>query len=130
MPEHCWTPLRLLLLVSLLFAFVTRASAQTTVLSPPPGMTEAQFGALVEAISNAVRHGEAKMVEIGLRKETSGVTLRIRDDGIGMPKPLPKSPGIGLRTMAYRASLIGATLEISPARQGGTEIVCMLPRGS
>ena len=69
MPEHCWKPLRLLLLVSLLFAFVTRASAQTTVLSPPPGMTEAQFSALVEAISNAV-------VE------------KLRKEGAIAPKPL------------------------------------------
>jgi moderate conductance mechanosensitive channel len=68
MPEPCCRPLRLLLIVSLLFAFVVRANAQPTV-SPPAGMTEAQFSALVEAISNAV-------VE------------KLKKEGAAAPKPL------------------------------------------
>ena len=42
------------LLVSLLFTLAIGAHAQTTVPTPPAGMTQQQFDALVERISNAV----------------------------------------------------------------------------
>ena len=53
MRKHgCW-PYGLLL-VSLLFILAIGAHAQTTVPAPPAGMTQQQFDALVERISNAV----------------------------------------------------------------------------
>jgi len=48
--------------------------------------------------------------------------------GCGIPQPQPQSPGMGLRTMRYRAAMIGATLEIRPGASGGTEVACTLPR--
>ena len=53
MRKHgCW-PYGLLL-VSLLFILAIGAHAQTTVPAPPAGMTQQEFDALVDAISNAV----------------------------------------------------------------------------
>ncbi len=53
MRKHgCW-PYGLLL-VSLLFILAIGAHAQTTAPAPPAGMTQQQFDALVERISNAV----------------------------------------------------------------------------
>jgi PAS domain S-box-containing protein len=81
-----------------------------------------------EAISNAVRHGGAHEVGILLQSHKGRISMLIRDDGCGIPQPLPQTPGMGLRTMRYRAGIIGATLEIRPGAGGGTEIVCTLPK--
>ena len=77
-----------------------------------------------EACSNAVRHGRAKEVCIVLRTDEGQVTMLIRDDGSGLLQPLPQTPGLGLRTMRYRAGIVGARLEIRPGASGGTEVTC------
>jgi len=81
-----------------------------------------------EAIGNAVRHGKAQEICVLLQPGKDRVTMLIRDDGCGIPQPQPQSPGMGLRTMRYRAAMIGATLEIRPGASGGTEVACTLPR--
>ena len=84
-----------------------------------------------EAVSNAVKHGKAKNVIIQLEAVDDGIALRIRDDGIGIPNPLPEMRGMGLRIMAHRASMIGATFKVqrgTPAdgQPSGTTVVCLL----
>ncbi len=80
-----------------------------------------------EAISNAVRHGCAGEVLIQLQPAGDRVAMLIRDDGAGIPQPLPQSSGMGLRTMRYRAEIVGAVLEVRPGAKGGTEILCTFP---
>jgi signal transduction histidine kinase len=46
-----------------------------------------------------------------------------------MPKAHAEDKGLGLRTMRYRAGMIGASIEISPAPRGGTIVTCWLPTG-
>ncbi|RYD72229.1 MAG: histidine kinase, partial [Verrucomicrobiaceae bacterium] len=82
-----------------------------------------------EAISNAIRHGEASEVRLSLDAPDGGRgRLVIRDNGKGIPKPPPTSSGLGLRIMQYRAGLVGGTLDISRAESGGTEVVCSFPK--
>lgn len=78
-----------------------------------------------EAISNALRHSKATEVWVNLAPEPDGwVCLSIRDNGRGIPYPLPKGPGMGLRIMQFRAGLLGGHVDIHPAENGGTEVVC------
>lgn len=81
-----------------------------------------------EAISNAVKHGKSKRVQIKLSEEQKTVILQIEDRGKGLPVPLPESRGMGLRIMQYRAGMIGASLAIQNNAKGGTTIVCAWPR--
>ncbi len=81
-----------------------------------------------EAISNAVRHGGSGEIAICIESLDDRISMLIRDDGCGIRQPLPQSPGMGLRTMRYRAEIIGGTLEIRPGVRGGTEILCAFPR--
>jgi len=79
-----------------------------------------------EALSNALKHGKSQNVRIALRRSDDRIVLSIDDDGCGIPS-LPMSTasgGMGLRTMRYRASLIGGKLEIGPGRSGGTTVTC------
>jgi len=80
-----------------------------------------------EAISNAVHHGHAGRVSIHLALRGERVFLTIEDDGIGIPQPEPQGQGMGLRSMRYRASVLGGSLEIAPMPDGGTRVSCRAP---
>jgi two-component system, NarL family, sensor histidine kinase NreB len=79
-----------------------------------------------EAVTNAVKHGKASAIEINLSNENNHVVLSVSDNGIGMTTPLGGGTGMGLRTMRYRAGIIGAALNVQTQAQGGTKIDCSL----
>jgi len=79
-----------------------------------------------EAISNAVRHGEASNLHLRLTgKDASEVLLRIEDDGRGFDVALAtsKATGLGLPGMRRRCGDIGASLEIE-SHDEGTVVRC------
>ena len=82
-----------------------------------------------EAINNAVKHGKAQHIVIGLARTSGTTSLVVQDDGVGFPKSDTRSNGIGLRVMNYRAGMIGASLTIGSQRSGGTIVSCHLPNG-
>jgi signal transduction histidine kinase len=79
-----------------------------------------------EAVSNAVKHGKARTVIIQLETLDDGIALRVTDDGIGLPERLPETRGMGLRIMAHRASMIGATFTARRENSNGTTVTCVL----
>jgi signal transduction histidine kinase len=79
-----------------------------------------------ESISNAVKHGKARNIAICLETIDNGISLLVTDDGIGLPDLPPKNAGMGLRIMAHRASMIGATFSAQRGKQGGTVVSCVL----
>jgi signal transduction histidine kinase len=81
-----------------------------------------------EALSNALRHARAAKVFVRLSEADGILRLCIADDGCGMPPEGPaETDGMGLRTIRYRAQLIGAELEVIPNPTGGTMVNCSLP---
>ncbi len=78
-----------------------------------------------EAMVNAVRHGQASLIELRLAKgDGHPCVLTIQDNGTGLAAPPAKSRGMGIRIMKYRARLIGAELQVRSRPGGGTEVVC------
>jgi signal transduction histidine kinase len=77
-----------------------------------------------EALSNAVKHGKAGNVIIHLESLDDGIALQVRDDGVGLPESQPKTAGMGLRIMAHRAAMIGATVSAKRQDAGGTVVSC------
>lgn len=75
-----------------------------------------------EAVNNAINHGKAQNIVICLSYRNGVGTLEILDDGIGVQPTA--HPGIGLQTMASRASLIGGKLELKPHAPCGTLVTC------
>ena len=65
-----------------------------------------------EAASNAIRHGGATKIEIGLCRRGSVVELSLRDNGTGYGKP-GNGAGIGLEIMRNRARMLGGELDVS-----------------
>ncbi|HEX4085367.1 MAG TPA: ATP-binding protein, partial [Chthoniobacteraceae bacterium] len=80
-----------------------------------------------EAISNAVRHGQATKVVIRLALTETEVTLAIEDNGSGLAAPDQNSKGMGLRSMRYRASVLDGSFELNPIAGGGTRVCCRVP---
>ncbi len=77
-----------------------------------------------EAVNNAIKHGKAQAVVIGLARVKERVTLTVKDDGIGLPEKLERTKGMGLHTMNYRARVIGASLAVHRDPAGGTMVAC------
>jgi len=77
-----------------------------------------------EALNNAIKHGKADRVTISLTGDNTVTMLMIKDNGIGFTKSHNQGRGMGLNIMRYRASMIGASLEIKDCEDRGTMVVC------
>lgn len=75
-----------------------------------------------EALTNTARHGRASRAAIFLLLTRNKFLLRVSDDGVGLDAPSETTPGMGLKIMKYRASMIGARFEIVPNRPQGTVV--------
>lgn len=80
-----------------------------------------------ESLTNAIRHGNATSVRIELKDTDGRFILQIEDNGSGFD-PFTITQGMGLRTMEYRASLIGGILQLERARERGMIVRCVFPR--
>jgi two-component system, LuxR family, sensor kinase FixL len=81
-----------------------------------------------EAISNSVKHGKSKKVQVTLVEKGRTVILQIEDWGKGLPQALPEPRGMGLRIMHYRAGIIGASLAIRNNADRGVTVICSWQR--
>jgi signal transduction histidine kinase/ligand-binding sensor domain-containing protein len=82
-----------------------------------------------EAIRNACRHSIGGSVDV-LLEYARDLTLRIRDDGVGIdPAVLKqgKDGHFGVRGMRERAARIGGRLEIETAPRSGTVVTLVVP---
>lgn len=77
-----------------------------------------------EATNNAIRHGQARIIRIGLASKNGTVRLSVHDDGVGFVPPTTKFQGMGLHIMKYRAQMLGGSFDIQRRKSGGTEVVC------
>ena len=80
-----------------------------------------------EAISNAIKHGLARKIEIDLSASESRGVLTIRDDGTATKKISASGKGMGHHIMRHRAKMIGGTLDIQPSPPHGMVVTCMFP---
>jgi signal transduction histidine kinase len=97
----------------------------------PPDVETAVFRIVQEGITNAVKHARAGRVWVGLHRDEGGLTVRVADDGVGLP-PFEAANGdrggrLGLFGMAERAKLLGGEIEIGPRPGGGTLLELRLP---
>ena len=76
-----------------------------------------------EALTNAVRHSDARRIVISASTAQSvGFRLSVADDGRGIARE-PSPSGFGMTSMHERAERIGASLTIVTAPRNGTEVV-------
>jgi PAS domain S-box-containing protein len=85
------------------------------------------MASLREALTNIARHAGASEAEIEL-VASDVLTLRVLDNGRGVPAEFDTSSGNGLRNMAERAKLLGGDCCVAPrADRAGTELRWWVP---
>ena len=78
-----------------------------------------------EAITNAIKHGKTKNIRIELIHEKDKSILKVENDGRDFPEEFEaRGTGMGLQIMDHRADIIGASLDIQKAPEGGTILTC------
>lgn len=77
-----------------------------------------------EAVTNAIRHGEAKTVNIIIKRHSDGIKLYIIDDGKGC-KNIVK--GYGITGMEERISKLGGTVSFGSDGEKGFSVIAFLP---
>ncbi|MBM3861473.1 MAG: sensor histidine kinase [Verrucomicrobia bacterium] len=81
-----------------------------------------------ECVTNAARHAVPRRIEIVLDFQPETVTLRVSDDGRGLPADAAQRDGhFGLRGMRERAEQMNALLEIASPQSGGTSVSVTVP---
>ena len=87
------------------------------------------FRIVQEAVKNAIKHGKANKILVKLQSGEEFIILSIEDNGIGLfEEPNDhKFKGMGLKTMRYRAELLGGNFEIGKNVKGWTQVKCSIP---
>jgi PAS domain S-box-containing protein len=110
-----------------MFGVTCRVQCQEAIVVQPTSVATHLYRIAQEAVSNAIKHGKATDLLIRLEAPDPGLRLSISDNGSGFSKAMNPQKGMGLRTMRYRAGLIGGSLTIQSGPGGGAAIVCSLP---
>lgn len=92
----------------------------------PPEIEKGLLRISQEALSNVIKHAQAREVRIDLRFDAHQAQLSVRDDGRGF-QPERHSAGLGLTSMQNRASALGGEWAISSGAGRGTEIRVSIP---
>lgn len=96
-------------------------------LPPLPAAVEvATFRIVTEAMTNAVKHANARHCTVHMSTGCDGLHVVITDDGRGLPSVLA-GQGHGLHTMRERAEELRGRLTISATPNGGTTVEARLP---
>jgi signal transduction histidine kinase len=89
-----------------------------------------------EAVANAVKHGEAELITLSLRRVGDSMVLRCTDDGRGFDMAESRSARagdaegdqhFGLSSIAERCAVIEASLRIESVPGHGTTVLVELP---
>jgi signal transduction histidine kinase len=88
----------------------------------PRAWHENLFWITIEALNNALKHAQARNMQINIRCSSKRLELEIIDDGIGFDADKPRLGGLGLQNMRDRASLLGGQLTIHSAPKQGSRV--------
>ncbi len=94
----------------------------STALTIPEVAQDHIYRIVQEAITNAVKHADARQIDVVLRTTPNSIRLTVRDDGCGLPQDYARRGGLGWASMRHRASAIGARLYVANPKGGGTEV--------
>ena len=107
-----------------------RLDAEAVALIAPPLIAEI-MNILREAVSNSLRHGQARHITLLAGRSDQEIALAVQDDGAGFTPGLPRAgTGHGLTNMQARAVALGGSLRIESTPGKGTRVLLTLPVAS
>ena len=94
----------------------------------PPIGTDASlvlYRVVQEALTNVVRHSQARRCLVGFSVDGASLTVRVEDDGCGLAPAAAR--GCGLTGMAERLRMVGGELRLANGPGGGVHLAASLP---
>jgi signal transduction histidine kinase len=95
--------------------------------SLPDEVEVAAYYVAAEALTNVAKHARASVVHMGVTTDDDGLTLTVRDDGVG---GADRGKGSGLIGLQDRVEALGGTITIDNSAGSGTCVVVTLPIAS
>ncbi len=83
-----------------------------------PSVTLALYRFVQEGLTNALRHGSPRHVEVDLRSDATAIRARVVDDGTGLPPDWRRPGHFGLRGLEDRFEQLGGRLRIDAGHGG------------
>lgn len=125
--------------VSNLAAFWQQRHAETAIrVHITPGATDvdeaysaAIYRVIQESLSNAVRHGQSRSIDITVADMGGDIVVEVSDDGVGLARPVTDavSNTFGIVGMKERVASLGGRLTVANRRDGsGAIVTARLPR--
>ena len=92
-----------------------------------PEAEVALFRVTQEAVTNAVKHGQAKAIQVSLARSADALELCITDDGKGFSTAEGVSRGLGIPGMRERLRQIGGGVTVASGGDHGTIVTALIP---
>ena len=83
------------------------------------------FRIVREAISNTIRHAQARHLRVRVRAAAGELLLELTDDGSGVPAAV--LAGSGMRNMRTRAGELDGRIDWVPGTEGGAKVLLRMP---
>jgi len=81
-----------------------------------------------EAFNNAIKHGDADLIELSLKSERDMIFCNIKDNGIGMDaNKINQSTGLGMKSMENRTKSMSGSFKVISKPREGLEININVP---
>ncbi len=93
----------------------------------PADVETALYRIVQEALTNVVKHADARHVSIVLTRKQASVLVMIEDDGRGFDPARPSGAGLGLQGMRERVELLDGSFQVEAAPRTGTTLIVELP---
>lgn len=90
-----------------------------------PARAHDLYRVVQEALNNALRHAQARGIEVTLARTPAGIRLQVEDDGVGFIEGC--SDGFGIRNMRARVQDMGGSLQIDSKLGAGTRLIVDMP---
>jgi len=90
-------------------------------------MEVALFRLIQESVQNALKHAQAKEIQVKLEINKKNIIAVIKDDGIGFDPTLKKDGSFGLRGMKERVELLDGSISIQSSKGNGTKVIIKIP---
>jgi signal transduction histidine kinase len=94
--------------------------------SVPAPLDRLARAVLAEAIRNATRHADSKVVEVAVERHEDHFVLAVRNDGV-RDRPSPAGPGMGLRLVALEAMAQGGRIDAGAGDPGQWQVRLTVP---
>ncbi|HET9650436.1 MAG TPA: sensor histidine kinase [Microlunatus sp.] len=91
----------------------------------PPGMAQAAYLVVLEALNNVVRHAHAQQCDLTVAVQSGELIIRVADNGVGLGQAYVS--GVGITSMRSRVQALAGTFELRTAPGGGTVLQARIP---